>query len=146
MGFYYYEEPLHQMEWRLGDETKEVLGSECRKATCRWRGRDWTAWYSELPYSDGPWMFGGLPGLIMELTDATGEHKIRARGIKRDVYPLGLSKTDRFKTKREKYRTMMEDFIENSSARLMSSGMVISGLEKETAKPRRLFYCPLELE
>ncbi len=147
MGRYYYEEPLHQMEWRLGDETKEILGYECRKATCRWRGRDWTAWYSELPYSDGPWIFGGLPGLIMELTDATGEHKIRAKGIKRDIYPFGLSKRrSDFRTKRERYRKMMEDYIENAAAKFMESGMVISGLEKEAAKSRRLFYCPLELE
>ena len=147
MGRYYYEEPMHQMEWTLGDETKEILGYECRKATCRWRGRDWTAWYSELPYSDGPWMFGGLPGLIMELTDAIGEHKIRAKGIKRDVYPFGLSKRrSDFRTKRERYRKMMEDYIENAAAKFMESGMVISGLEKEVAKPRRLFYCPLELE
>lgn len=147
LGFYYYREPMHQMEWRLGDETKEILGYECRKATCRWRGRDWTAWYSELPYNDGPWIFGGLPGLIMELTDATGEHKIRAKGIKRDIYPFGLSKRrSDFRTKRERYRKMMEDYIENAAARFMESGMVISGLEKEAAKPRRLFYCPLELE
>ena len=146
MGRYYYEEPMHQMEWRLGDETKEILGHECRKATCRWRGRDWTAWYSELPYSDGPWIFGGLPGLIMELTDATGEHKIRAKGLKRDIYPFGLSKRrSDFRTKRERYRKMMEDYIENAAAKLMESGMVTKGLEKQAANPRRLFYCPLEL-
>ena len=147
LGFYYYQEPMHQMVWTLGDETKEILGYECSKATCRWRGRDWTAWYSELPYSDGPWIFGGLPGLIMELTDATGEHKIRAKGIKRDVYPFGLSKRrSDFRTKRERYRKMMEDYIENAAAKFVESGMVISGLEKEAARPRRLFYCPLELE
>ena len=147
MGRYYYEEPMHQMEWTLGDETKEILGYECRKATCHWRGRDWTAWYSELPYSDGPWIFGGLPGLIMELTDATGEHKIRAKGIKRDVYPFGLSKRrSDFRTKRERYRKMLADYCENAAAKLMESGMVTKGLEKQAAKPRRLFYCPLELE
>ncbi len=145
---YRYKEPLHDnMNWSIEDnETKEILGYECRKATLRWRGREWTAWYSDIPYNDGPWKFGGLPGLIFEMNDSTGEHKIRAIGIKNDKYPWGLSKGNPFRTKPESYKKRLEEFIENGAKMLVESGMVTGGFEKTINNPRRLFYCPIELE
>ncbi len=145
---YRYKEPLHDnMNWNIEDnETREILGYECRKAALKWRGREWTAWYSEIPYSDGPWKFGGLPGLILEMADATGEHKIKAVGIKNDIYPFGLYRGDSFGTKPERYKKMLEEYIENAAKMLIESGMVTGGLEEKAKKPRRLFYCPIELE
>ncbi len=147
---YRFNEPLHdKMEWNLEDadnETRQILGYECKKATLKWRGREWIAWYSEIPYSDGPWKFGGLPGLILEMSDATGEHKIRAVGIKNDIYPFGLYSGEPFRSKREQYNKMLQEYIENGAKMLVQSGMVTGGYEKAVKKPRRLFYCPIELE
>lgn len=62
---YVYEEPFPEIQWELGDETQVICGYLCNKATGQFRGRNWTAWYSEkIPINNGPWKFGNLPGLI----------------------------------------------------------------------------------
>jgi len=44
------------------DDTLTVAGYVCQKATCLFRGRDYTAWFSnDIPISNGPWKFGGFP-------------------------------------------------------------------------------------
>ena len=146
---YYYDEPLHGVEWNLEDETKEVLGHQCRKATTHWRGRDWTAWYSEIPFADGPCQFGGLPGLILELTDSTGEHKIRAKYIKHDNYPFGeYSKGSLFRIKRDRFLKIYKDYRLNPVKTFESTGLVTmdAGSGNTRQKTRRMFYCPIELE
>ena len=80
---YQYEEDLHLQEWTLHEESaKTILGHECQKATCTFRGREWTAWFAlDVPISDGPWKFGGLPGLIMEAYDEGYQHWFCINGL-----------------------------------------------------------------
>lgn len=65
-------------KWELSNETKEILGYTCYKAVSKEvktiKGKDKTfytiAWYAPaLKYQIGPQDFGGLDGLILELTD-----------------------------------------------------------------------------
>ncbi len=68
INYYNYKEKTPEIEWLLADsETEKIMGYECCKATAKWRGREWTAWYSDIPYPFDPWKFGGLPGLILKL-------------------------------------------------------------------------------
>lgn len=58
------------MKWMLGKETQTILGHRCQKATCRFRGRDFVAWFAaDVPIKGGPWKFGGLPGCILKVYD-----------------------------------------------------------------------------
>ncbi len=144
---YLYEEPIPEINWELTDGTKEILGYECHKATARWRGRDWTAWYSDIPFSDGPYKFTGLPGLILGLEDASGEHKFQAIGIKKDKYPFGFDKNfDPIKTKREKFEAMQKDHKLNFGKTLANSGLAQVKPEDKDRISQRSFYCPIELE
>ncbi|MEM0542230.1 GLPGLI family protein [Flavobacterium sp. j3] len=67
-----------KINWELVDETKTILGYECKKAiykeTKEIKGENkefiTEAWYCpKLSYKIGPKDFGGLNGLILELTD-----------------------------------------------------------------------------
>ncbi|MBS5872472.1 MAG: GLPGLI family protein, partial [Porphyromonas sp.] len=72
---YHYTEPIPQLQWTMvrGDST--ILGYTCHKATTRFRGRDYIAWYTEeIPFPYGPFKFGGLPGLITCIYDTQREH------------------------------------------------------------------------
>ena len=61
--------------WKLTNETKVVNSINCKKAELHYKGRDWIAWYSdEIPFPFGPFKFSGLPGLIIKITDKTGDY------------------------------------------------------------------------
>ena len=63
----YYTEPIPSQNWQVGSETKTIADYQCQKATCSFRGRNYTAWFAlDIPISQGPWKFGGLPGLILK--------------------------------------------------------------------------------
>ena len=79
----WYTDSLHPMKWSLAEDVKYIDSFNCQKATCHFRGRDYVAWYCPtIPYSSGPWKFGGLPGLIMELEEVKGDLQIFFAGIR----------------------------------------------------------------
>ena len=60
--------------WTQCDEQKKIGDYVCRKATCQRGGRSWTAWFTnDLPYVAAPRMLNGLPGVVLEAEDSTGE-------------------------------------------------------------------------
>lgn len=68
--FYIIEKNFSEkMKWQLiSDDTKEILGYHCKAAKLNFRGRNYTAYYSEdLIFSSGPHKFFGLPGLILNV-------------------------------------------------------------------------------
>ena len=53
-----YMEALPNIQWNLSDEHDNILGYNCQKALCEFRGRKYIAWYStEIPISAGPYKF-----------------------------------------------------------------------------------------
>lgn len=66
----YVADTLYPMKWELKDEKKKIGEIECFKAETNFRGRRYIAWYApSIPINNGPWKFGGLPGLITEIYD-----------------------------------------------------------------------------
>ena len=89
LPIYLYDEPMDLMEWQMSVETKEILGYQCFKAECDFRGRHWTAWFTmQIPMKDGPWKFGGLPGLILEVEESRGHYAFRCIGIETQKRPI----------------------------------------------------------
>lgn len=68
---YAYSDRIESFNWKIGEGVQTVIGYECQKATCNFRGRSWTAWFTvEIPISMGPYKFGGLPGMILKIEDS----------------------------------------------------------------------------
>lgn len=60
--------------WKILPQIKYTNNYKLQKAEAIWGGRKWSAWFApEIPISEGPYKFKGLPGLILELGD-TGEN------------------------------------------------------------------------
>ena len=118
-GHYTYTEPLEEIIWEVSDSTKSILDYECIMATADYHGRKWTAWFtSEIPVQEGPWKLFGLPGLILETYEASGQHHFLATGVEnsrqeiRPVYnPKRYDKTSRIEMLR-----MSRNAKENGSA------------------------------
>lgn len=70
-AFVGYIDNFDDLKWNITDEKKKILNYTATKATLTFRGREYTAWFSEdIPFQDGPYKFSKLPGLILELYDA----------------------------------------------------------------------------
>lgn len=140
-------------EWRLdmlGLDTLTVLGHPCQKATAHWRGRTFIAWFApDIPIRRGPWIFGGLPGLILKLYDEDCHYTFEAVSIKRGKQPITRYQYDGYrKANRERYlklnREMNEEFLNAMGRR---GGMMKNAVgEWVTASGPKIPYEPLELE
>lgn len=54
--------------WKLSDETKNIGKYLCKKATTEMGNSMVTAWFTEeIPSNVGPYIYNGLPGLILEV-------------------------------------------------------------------------------
>ena len=72
--YYTYQEDSFVPDWKIDTATRIIKGYKCQRATAYVRGRQYTAWFcSDLPFSFGPWKLSGLPGLILEASDANDE-------------------------------------------------------------------------
>lgn len=67
------------LKWDLTKETKDILGYKCKSAKTKFKGRDYIAFYTdEIPISEGPYKFNGLPGLILEIYDSNRNYEFKA--------------------------------------------------------------------
>lgn len=84
-----YTEPAVQQQWTFGGERQTILGHQCQRATCHWRGRDFEAWFApDIPVRLGPWTFGGLPGLILKLYDTQRLYTWEAVSLRSGTFPI----------------------------------------------------------
>lgn len=118
-GHYYYNEPLDDIAWEITDSVKTILGYECVMATADYHGRRWTAWFTpEIPVQDGPWKLHGLPGLILEASESTGQHHFTANGLETsNTEIIPIYNKERFdKTSRIEMLKMERNGRDNGSA------------------------------
>ncbi len=80
--YYQYDDKKSDFIWEITDNTDTIKGYPVVQATCLYHGRKWNAWFTtELPWSDGPWKFTGLPGLIIKITDSSGLYLFELQSI-----------------------------------------------------------------
>ena len=86
-GSFLVTEALPVIHWEVAGDTASFGGLHCQKATCHFKGRDYTAWFcAELPLSVGPWKLTGLPGVIVEAYDATGDVRFTFDGVEKVAF------------------------------------------------------------
>lgn len=143
-------------KWKLINETKVINSIVCKRAEVNYKGRDWIAWYAtEIPFPYGPYKFSGLPGLIVKITDKTGDYDFELVQSKPSTKLRGKTvminesryKNAKIVTKKE-FIEARSNFRKNFKYELESMGTILSDSKQntridETEKPG---YNPLELE
>lgn len=101
-------EKMPKFNWHILNETKNIGNYNCIKATLSFRGREYIAWYTlDIPISDGPWKFYGLPGLIMSIEDTQGLYKFTCQKVE---IPYRLKKSENIKFSKKGKIVSIEDF------------------------------------
>ena len=113
VSFYQYTENIPVQDWTLLDDTETIAGYSCQKAICTFRGRDYIAWFApDIPINNGPWKFGGLPGLILKVYDTEKLYvweSVKISFYKRPVAVTKWADNDYTKISRNNYRTVVEN-------------------------------------
>ncbi|HKL34883.1 MAG TPA: GLPGLI family protein [Salegentibacter sp.] len=92
-----YEEDLNQFSWEILPETQTIQGYKTQKAKTSFAGRNYIAWFtSEIPISDGPYKFNGLPGLILEIMDAKNHYHYKLASFEKINSDKVVLKTSNF--------------------------------------------------
>ena len=134
-----YTEPIPKQQWTLKDDLQTIHGYRCQKATCRWRGRDYEAWFTtEIPIQHGPWKFGGLPGLIVKISDAKKEYNFELVKLERTPRPIIQWDFSRFRKVSREHMQKLQRKININWVRMLSP-------EAGTKFPDKP-YSPMELE
>ncbi|WP_326981034.1 GLPGLI family protein [Chryseobacterium sp. MYb264] len=80
------------MEWKIDPEVVKIGDYSCQKAMANYGGRQWTAFFtSQIPVLDGPYVFHGLPGLIVKLYDTNKQYDfslIQVKNVNSDLYDV----------------------------------------------------------
>lgn len=149
-NFFYTDNKI--INWKLINESKEILGIKCKKATTHLFGRNWIAWYSEeYPFPLGPYKFYGLPGLILEINDSKNEYHFsvfKIKHYKNKFYELNTNAYlnidvikfwNIFNNEKYKLSSLFDDLhFENEN--------VIPTMKKNLEEKRKLENNPLELK
>jgi GLPGLI family protein len=138
--------------WQVLSDTATVLSYPCRKAVCRFRGRDYEAWFTlDIPRNEGPWKLHGLPGLILRAQDAKREYIFECvalvQGKAGETIAYGASGYEPVSRKdlNRQYERYAADPIEYVKS---SSPNVRVEIHDETVgavHPRNMPYNPIEL-
>ena len=147
-----YTEPMPKQSWTLHNETQTIIGYKCQRATCRFRGRDFEAWFAPaIPVMRGPWKFSGLPGLILKVYDKEKLYSFEAIGLESRHYPITRFNCYKnyHRSTREKVWKQQKAFNENwykaagyRKATIDAAGNMVQGELISIFTP----YNPLELE
>ena len=113
-------ESTDKQEWKLTNEQKKIGQFTVQKAFTRWAGRSWTAWFSpDIPFTEGPYKFHGLPGIIMELSDDKGNYTfklVKSENFKNSLNPkdyFAFFLTDAIPISEEKYLKLKLSFYQD---------------------------------
>ena len=99
-------------KWKISDGQKKIMDYVCMQATFRDSVSSYTAWFTpQIPVSNGPAEFGGLPGMILEININDGERVITATGVtEKAVDPEMLEEPTRGKeVTQEEFREIMHE-------------------------------------
>lgn len=140
---YYYTENNPNFAWQIKEDTLTVADHLCQKAICLFRGKNYIAWFTtDIPINNGPWKFGGLPGLILKVYDDQYTNVFECISIsysKSKFSIMSYNHSDYARIERKKLLKLWEDIFDHY---FQIIGSTFSG----NYRPEKLPYHPLELE
>ncbi|GEN74405.1 GLPGLI family protein [Chryseobacterium hagamense] len=72
-----------KLDWEILPDKSKMANFNVQKAEVNYGGRNWIAWFTnEIPIQDGPYIFMGLPGLIVKISDDKNDYSFSLTEIK----------------------------------------------------------------
>lgn len=138
-----------KVDWELSAEKKKIHSYTCQKATGTFRGRTYEAWFTpDIPFKEGPYKFGGLPGLILEISDTEKHYVYTCISIShpKHVIPIKFWKWRYQEIDRKKLFNTLKQAYTNPFQYLKLNGIELHMSERGKAESVAFPYNPIELE
>lgn len=115
-----------ELKWNILPETKTIESYICKKATTKYKNRTYVAWFtSSVPIPDGPYVFKGLPGLVLEVHDTKDFVKFTIVSLKKVAKPIIVMK-DVYATNFQTYKKARKTFLDNPAGAISNqTGLVL---------------------
>ena len=114
-----------KLNWEIFPEKSKIGTFEVQKATVNYGGRNWIAWFaSEIPIQDGPYIFHGLPGLIIKISDNENNYIFSLTEIKASEGDITY-RTKSSELTWEQFEKLSENYYSDPFATLKSMGIPI---------------------
>lgn len=146
------EEENEKPQWTLLADTATILTYRCQKASCYFRGRHYTAWYTmEIPVSEGPWKLCGLPGLILKAEDSRGHYSFQCNGLQqfKEPKPLLFNAKGYESVSRKELNKIYERYFKDPIGYIASTApnvkVVVKDQHGNPVKKYTVPYNPIEL-
>ncbi|MDP2237382.1 MAG: GLPGLI family protein [Bacteroidales bacterium] len=143
-----YEEKMDQFHWELRSDTATLHGFKVQQAICFFGGRQWIAWYTaDIPISDGPYKFNGLPGLILNLSDSKQHYVFEFVSISKIAYALMIDMNDKeyIRSSKQEFFKARNNFREDIISRAREAGAGVQ-TQQVAAQNMARRNNPIELE
>ena len=117
---YILEDSLKVPKWKVMNKIKEIAGYMCMMAVTEdtIKNQQITAWFADnIPVSAGPELYGGLPGMILELDINEGDIVITAKKVEMKAVTEDMNIPKKLKGKKvtePQYNTLVWTHIKDS--------------------------------
>ena len=150
INIYQYAEPKNKFNWTIYDDTATISGYRCQKATTKYGGRIWIAWFTnEVGLSNGPYKFGGLPGLIIQIQDSFNYYSFTLSELHNSPSILYRTKKEIQKISKDDFYSSLTYYMDNQFEMMALRGVkVTSGeasIRQRMSEQRKKNNNPIEL-
>lgn len=120
----YYIKIKSNMNWQILPDKTKIGDMDCQKATIQYGGRNWIAWFTQsIPIQEGPYIFSGLPGLIVKVSDDKADYDfnlVRTKNSnKNSLFSLRKGKEIDWET----FKKLQLDYYNDPYAGIKSGGI-----------------------
>lgn len=138
------------INWKIYSDTLTINGYKSQKAKTSFGGREYEAWFTtDIPISDGPYKFCGLPGLITKISDSKQHYVFEIISVsekKIKMYNFS-SKKSHFLTDKKTFLKKLQESKENAINRMAEMGFIVSDESKQQVKRKiKAKNNPIELK
>lgn len=150
---FFYKEPFSSFDWNIESQEKNIKGYNCQKATTKFGGRNYVAWFTkDIPYSDGPYKFTGLPGLIVDIHDTKDDYTFQLVDVRqfKSQLPLLVDEQKSIGTTKKEFTTGLKYYRENYVEIQIQNGGPVYGdpdmLRKRVKENNKKRNNPIEIQ
>lgn len=117
-----------KLDWIIKKEKKTIGKYNCQQAEVIYKNKKWIAWFTnDLPFQEGPFIFNGLPGLILMMENDNYKFELlEISKLKNECSPII---DDRKEISYEKYENLFNSLSKKNDALLKSLGNLNLKLE-----------------